>query len=229
MKEQPILFNAQMVRAILSGQKTQTRRIMKPQMTYGDVGGIFASWQMPSNKGGSILWPNGKDQILSMCPHGQPGDVLWVRETWAAPHAFDGHKPLQILVNARIHFAADENLGGLVKRPSLFMPRWASRITLEITNVRVERLQEISEADAVAEGCKLETMTIIGDDGGSAIYGPNGYRDLWESINGNRPKLPSNTASKRYARVKAWLEKHPDHSWDANPWVWVIEFKRIEK
>jgi len=87
------------------------------------------------------------------------------------------------------------------KRPAIFMPRAASRIDLEITGVRVERLQDISETDAQAEGCSLEGMTPSGDDSGSAIYGPGGYRALWEQINGAG-------------------------SWAANPWVWVVEFGR---
>ena len=91
---------------------------------------------------------------------------------------------------------------GVRWKPSIYMPRWASRITLEVTGVRVERLQDISEADAIAEGCSLECMTPTGDDSGSAIHGPGGYIALWESING-------------------------PGSWDVNPWLWVVEFKRV--
>ncbi|VVE68782.1 hypothetical protein PCA31118_03037 [Pandoraea captiosa] len=81
-RERPILFSAPMVRAILDGSKTQTRRMMKPQTVYGDVCGIFPSWYLPTGPDSGTLWPNGKEQILAMCPCGQPGDRLWVRETW---------------------------------------------------------------------------------------------------------------------------------------------------
>lgn len=111
----------------------------------------------------------------TVCKFGKVGDRLWVRETWAAPHAFDGHTPAFIPRDARIHFLATEDRGGLRWRSPIFMPRWASRITLEIKSLRVERLQDISEADARAEGS---------DDNSSAIWGPGGFWDLWEGIHG---------------------------------------------
>ncbi len=123
-----------------------------------------------------------------------------MRETWAAPHAYDHLPPRLIPQDARIHYAATEDRGGLLWRPSIHMPRAASRITLEITGVRVEKLQEISEADAMAEGA---TPVLVPPDGGSAPH-VEGFRVLWESINGAG-------------------------SWDANPWVWVLEFRRLER
>ena len=211
MKERPILFSAPMVRAILAGTKTQTRRVVKPQpvelpdfnrgrMSYNVRGNVYRAWNP------AVMDPS--------CPYGQTGDRLWVRETFmdlrgtGVEHRPDPRGPLQ-----RYAYAADHQPGsfgdearksyGLKWKPSIHMPRWASRITLEITGVRVERLQDISEADAQAEGCSLECMTPTGDDSGSAIYGPGGYLALWESINGAG-------------------------SWDVNPWVWVVEFKRVE-
>lgn len=129
------------------------------------------------------------------------GSRLWVRETWAAPHAYDHLPPRLIPQDARIHYAATEERGGLLWRPSIFMPRWASRITLEIVGVRVDRLQSISESDALAEGvtvtpCNPSRVERMGRDA---------FRSLWEDINGNTPA-----------------------EWAANPWVWVVEFKRIE-
>lgn len=188
IKEHPILFSAPMVRAILAGAKTQTRRVVHRRhlaqinLTRGP---IRANWSKPM-------------------PYGQPGDRLWVRETWS--REFEGgvcyradDAPGEV---AEFVDAQGNPIKGSRWKPSIHMPRWASRITLEITGVRVERLQDISEADAQAEGCALECMTPTGDDSGSAIWGPGGYIALWESLNG-------------------------PGSWEANPWVWVIEFKRV--
>lgn len=200
MKERPILFSAPMVRALLAGTKTQTRRAVKPQ---------------PRILAGELLcWKDDAltdDQMGKRCPYGQPGDRLWVREAWLD---LQGTGIERVTGDpSRYAYAADTPSGshgdecrktyGLKWRPSIHMPRAASRITLEITGVRVERLQDISEADAQAEGCSLEFMTPTGDDSGSAIYGPGGYLELWESINGAR-------------------------SWEANSWVWVIEFRRMK-
>lgn len=185
MKERPILFSGPMVRAILDGRKTQTRRIIKNPDFYGCPTGDCPHW-------------NQKECDAAMaksCPYGKPGDRLWVKETFVAP--VDG-KPVY---RASIPYG---NLDCHFKpwRPSIFMPRKASRITLEITSIRVERLNDISEEDAKAEGAEIQKET----PGGWVICGPRigsyreGYRWLWEQINGA-------------------------DSWDANPWVWVIEFK----
>jgi hypothetical protein len=179
-KTRPILFSGPMVRAILEGRKTQTRRIAKEFGSLQDIDKLLA--RFPNQEG---------------CPYGKPGDRLWVRETWAAPHAYDSHKPREIPPNGcSIHYAATEERGGLLWRPSIFMPRWASRITLEITDVWVERLQQISDADSLAEGCSAADMK-HGDSLASV------YARLWESINGAG-------------------------SWAANPWVWVVSFRRVE-
>jgi hypothetical protein len=199
MKERPILFSGPMVRAILDGTKTQTRRVMK----------LRNGQYMPPSEQKD---PNGWRQMLRLCPYGQPGDRLWVREAWRATLGWDGCKPSEIVSCAPIKFDADGTLSGQFDeedlddfgrlRPSMFMPRWASRIILEITGVRVERLQDISETDAKAEGAPLELgileRTILGT---KAKY-RSGYCRVWESING-------------------------PGSWDANPWVWVVEFKQI--
>ncbi len=220
MKSRPILFSGHMVRAVLDGSKTQTRRVGKIQSQ--DFVGLKAEAVRHATLGYQIqatydAYPGRGTarHAICACPFGQPGDQLWVRETWycddyrvsRGPYL----KPDDLdVVEARecgtLVYAAD----GLAPyeteqpawRPSIHMPRWASRITLEITGVRVERLQDISEADAQAEGCALECMTPIGDDSGSAIHGPGGYIALWESING-------------------------PGSWDLNPWVWVVEFRRL--
>lgn len=210
MKERPILFSGAMVRAVLDGSKTQTRRVMKPQLVYGTVAGLFNSWYLPRGEGGGTLYPNGKEKILGTCPYGQPGDRLWLREAWRAELTWDTTKPSEIPDEAALWYEADDqqrNNGRGTKfkgklRPSMFMPRWASRITLEIASVRVERLQSISEADALAEGVNVHP-----DHHGkppTSIYSPvQAYRDLWEQINGAG-------------------------SWDVNPWVWAVEFKRLE-
>ncbi|WP_372986982.1 hypothetical protein [Marinobacter sp.] len=210
----PILLNCEMVRAILEGRKTQTRRVATN--VYYDSQ-YRAKWKaVCKHTEVSIDTPGA--MLGDVCPYGQPGDRLWVRETWADASYDDGlcicYRADKERKDVTSNFAAtfgrlkyanwapDLESGAEGRwKPSIHMPRWASRITLEITNVRVERLQDISEADAKAEG-------VIGEKeaagAGLAWYDKprRAFQFLWQSING------------------------PD-SWEANPWVWVIEFKRI--
>lgn len=139
MNARPIIFSGPMIRALLDGSKTQTRRI-----------------------------------LTGNSPHGIPGDLLWVRETWAAPHAHDHVPPRLIPPTERIHYAATEDRGGLIWRQSIHMPRWASRITLEIASIRSERLHDITAASAWAEGVK----PTAGETGREA------FEQLWRSIHG---------------------------------------------
>jgi len=199
VNERPILFNSEMVRAVLAGRKMQTRRVIKPQPC-----------EQLINFAGSNEWaPLASDGLSPAnvtpwtCPYGKPGDRLWVRETWAVRQLqaglwiefkADGN-------NARLpndHDVRDEggktDIARLVTpadrwRPSIFMPRWASRITLEVSAVRVERVQSITEADAIAEG----------------TTGRDAFTALWESINAKR-----------------------GYGWAVNPWVWVVEFTRAQ-
>lgn len=185
MKERPILFSAPMVRAILDGRKTQTRRVVKFIPELGDP----KYWcKMAVSEPAKLSFLAG--DYTRYCPYGQPFERLWVKETFSAHGAFG--------VSGRVCYRADIPDGrephGAHWRPSIFMPRLASRITLEITAVRVERLQAISRGDAMAEGCPFPNMA-KGDNP------RHWYADLWAAING------------------------PD-SWAANPYVWVIEFKR---
>jgi hypothetical protein len=197
VKEYPVLFSAPMVRAILSGAKTQTRRVVKPCKDR-DLGCVLAPCEIAGevNAGG-----------LRNSVYGQPGDRLWVREAFMhepADYCWEASVSIPCRpasTSYRADFDGDSRGAGWT--PSIHMPRGLSRITLEITDVRVERLQDISEADAQAEGCLLECMTPTGNDSGSAIHGPGGFMALWKSINGA-------------------------DSWDANPWVWCVGFKRLE-
>jgi len=186
MTERPILFSGPMVRAILEDRKTQTRRVVRP-----------------------ALWPaveesariNGKPAIYMLdydlpCPYGEIGDTLWVREGFAYAAA-------SLPAERMVYYREDKSTNGwtparahllelVVWRPSIHMPRWASRITLRITDLQIQRVQELTEADARAEG-----MTI-----GLAKWE---FHEVWDSINCGR-----------------------GHGWDANPWVWVIAFVRME-
>lgn len=191
MKERPILFSGPMVRAILEGKKTQTRLVMNPQ---------------PETLNNTISWkrsnwsPEPYVIITDKCQHGRPGDRLWVRETFMPmPH-----------LNAKAFYRATDPLVGGKWKPSIFMPRALSRITLEIEMVRVERLNEISEGDAIAEGCsRMDNGFFAGEPHKikgtpTCCTSPEiAYARLWESING----------------VGSWAE---------NPWVWVIKFRRIK-
>jgi len=208
VKERPILFSGAMVRALLEGSKTQTRRIVKPQPTWvGDPDVPFRT---------SDANPNG----IICCKYGVVGDRLWVRETcWSDGcnvyySADGGHKTFGAsnefydrLLTLH-HYAG----GFSQKVPSIHMPRWASRVTLEITAVRVERLNDISNEDCIAEGIAAIGKGVRMADGNYAQAGRYEtksstvrqlYSELWESINGSG-------------------------SWDLNPWVWVIEFKRLD-
>lgn len=187
MKETGLMFKAPLVRAILSGQKTQTRRVLRNQRAYD----------------------------LDKCPFGQPGDRIYVRETFG--YGGDAYTP-------DMYFRASQQDAPIQGcwHPAIHMHKADARIWLEVTGVRVERLQSISRGDAMAEGCPFPNIA-NGEDP------RKWFAELWDSTT-DRPALPTNTASKRYARIKHWLDTHPDNtSWAANPWVWVIDFKRIEK
>lgn len=241
-REKPIIFSGPMVRAILEGRKTQTRRVMKPQPVYdpelsqkvhtfgNDKGGWY--WEA-KNKGTWYNWDGwpGFDCRIYLDGPYQPGDSLWVRETWAVIKSFDNLAPSEIPKGSArwptVWYAEPERAAASIKntgapigkiRPSIFMPRWASRITLEVVNVRVECLQDISEDDAKAEGIvnRVENRTEPGGVFTYSRYGlpewdwnqcsdysfKDGYKRLWDSINAARPGC----------------------AWQDNPWVWVVEF-----
>lgn len=194
MKERPILFSASMVRAILAGQKTQTRRIVKPRVVP-----IVEECFRVNGK-----WCNHTFDydLVELSPYGSPGDRLWVKETCRITTTMAGYKIRYRADDAELWPDTDGPCYDDHRwRPSIHMPRCASRILLEITAVRVERLNDISEADALAEGVNVHP-----DHHGkprTSIYSPvQAYCDLWESING----------------VGSWV---------LNPWVWVIEFRRV--
>ncbi|AOV01737.1 hypothetical protein [Delftia tsuruhatensis] len=215
MKERPILFSAPMVRAILAGTKSQTRRILKLKWGF-DV----------EERDDGTLWPWAQhpdcdDDVWMPCPQGQIGDQLWVREAFRFPASLDhlspsvcGDKALDAGYRtpwAPTQFEADGSRTGEWRgfdtppektkpgklRPGIHMPRWASRIALDIKAVRVERLQDISEADALAEGVP-HSLNLPG-----GRFARENFEHLWWTING-------------------------DGSWDSNPWVWVVEFERAQ-
>lgn len=191
MSEKPILFSGEMVRAILDGRKTQTRRIIKPQPKYL-IGDERRRLNIKHN-------PGLKDLFLRISKYGQLGDRLWVRETWKYWRIDGG----LVIYKADKH---DDVKANAKWKPSIHMPRLASRITLEILNVRVERLNDISEQEALAEGVRRygeEPIAKYGIEYPLMLTAKNAFAWLWESING------------------------PD-SWELNPWVWVIEFKRVK-
>lgn len=176
MKERPILFNGEMVKAILDGRKTQTRRVIKPQPDHfgkedGEDSWHWNGWRWQDKPGIPLKGPDED------CPHGQPGDRLWVRETWACSHLYDQFPPRLIPLDARFAYAATEHIGGLIKRPSIHMPQWASRILLEIESVRVERLNAITADDCRAEGTE--------DDKNDGLVRLR-FSQLWTGINEKR-------------------------------------------
>lgn len=185
VRERPILFSAPMVRVLLAGRKTQTRRIIKP-----------AWWRCLDSEDA-----DDRAAALAMCPYGQPGDLLFVRETL-------------LVTEDDVMYAADETViamdamvalyGGfsfrIGKVPSIHMPRVFSRILLQITDVRIQRLHEIDEHDADREGFVSFKSTSEGD--GPSTTARGNFKRLWHKINGEK-------------------------SWDENPWVWAISFERV--
>jgi hypothetical protein len=248
VKDRPILFSSAMVRAILDDRKTQTRRVLKLQPMHGssttirphhclDGAFLVEHWQRQERSFGNF----GRCENIT-CPYGALGDRLWVRETWATTDSAGGPVVAYRAGGSMVHGASGDRRNGTwqdfvfsgevgevyppeIWKPSIFMPRWASRITLEVTDVRVERLQEISEGDAVAEGVqpwRLNESEIadiqISDESPemkqlAKALGPGGFtaraefQMLWDSINFKR--------------------KGGIYSWSKNPWVWCISFRRI--
>lgn len=222
MKERPIIFSAPMIHAILEGRKTQTRRIIKRDgglLAYAPRQCVMEGWWMPTTPSGKISTVPGIP-----CPYGIPGDRLWVREAFIPDPVRDGSWedysgdfklsdiPDEYRNTKHVIYKADCDWAWKWRSP-IHIPRWASRITLEVTGVQVERVQDISGADAIAEG--IDPMNCYGPgcksgpDGCNA-RGCHGCRDayatLWDKING----------------------KKPGGDWEANPFVWCIEFKVLE-
>lgn len=197
MKTRPILFSGSMVRAILDGSKTQTRRIAK------DIGDECCTER-----------PNGDlVDTVDLCPYGKAGDTLWVRETWATTEQSGVHS-----ADAECVYRATDpdwqTLEGWKWKPSIFMRREHSRITLEITNVRVERLQDISSSDAVAEGVASESGLL-----GSDLFGLHNWAD--------HLRIPYGDSYARARYAMLWQSINGPGSWDKNPFVWVVEFRRV--
>lgn len=243
MKARPIIFSAAMVRALLAGTKSQTRRVVRLPKDVVEV---------VVDPGGTIFGPgpyikayrhDGCDPPMYpriRCPYGYPGDRLWVRETWQALHVSvnpeTGHGedidvPTSIPKDSRngwkVAYAAtdpqaDEHRDdrGFSWRPGIHMPRWASRITLEITQVRAQRLHDITEEDALAEGmdpivAKVPTARDV-------------FRITWDDINGRAQPLLDDDGEPVLDDNERPIMIAPK-SWDSNPWVWAVTFKRIEE
>ncbi|WP_323091591.1 ASCH domain-containing protein [Klebsiella variicola] len=216
MKERGMIFNGEMTRAILDGRKTQTRRIMKAQpsedftpMNMALETDYKARWYTPGvvDKDGYLQPASKKVFGVSnenegySCPFGSVGDRIWVREAWARYNIDQNSHDIAYRATTPADWPEEGRW-----RPSIHMPRWASRILLEITDVRVERLNAISQEDAQAEGMELTGWrpTYSDPDSGGEVMTPyDNFAELWSSIYG-------------------------DESWKANPWVWVISFKRVE-
>lgn len=240
MKEKPILFSGPMVRAIINRQKTQTRRIVSPRNSeFGSATCDF--WQHADFRATSCFADDGYLHVPCHCqgdafavttdvrcqhciefglegtrhrlyPKQEVGDRLWVRECWRFGFPVKSDDPSLNIKSTQYRADYGSEADGIPWRPSTHMPRWASRITLEITGVRVERLNEISENDAMAEGAQKHNYGTCGTLTGYKLLGEVGhtttttlatdwFKNLWQSINGKG-------------------------SWDANPWVWVLVFKR---
>lgn len=213
MKERPILFSAPMVRAILDDRKTVTRRVVDEARMFAKVGDCLpwftSSYKYDPHLAKRVAEFQGWTRVG---PYGAPGDRLWVKETW--------HPCARIGLNVEVEYLADESsetrrwngdgdMDAMIARdawrPSIFMPRWASRITLDVTSVSVERLHDITEEDAKAEGVER----VNGHPVRGAVFGVGPtYREGFAQI---------------------WHDIHGAESWNANPWVWRVGFRRREE
>ncbi|MEG8756697.1 hypothetical protein U4T08_01090 [Klebsiella pneumoniae] len=245
MKERGMIFNGEMVRAILDGRKTQTRREVKLNL---DIASLATTYDWATSLAANhyqglteeqiqqkaeslrgvihpVILANGQ-MVSIICPHGKPGDRIWVRETWQAIHDYcdeNGHVDERRYARSiprhrgnYWHPVYEEAWGNESRedrefpwRPSIHMPRWASRILLEITDVRVERLNTISEEDATSEGVP-PAGSLLPDYPGTFLT----------------PKGDFATAKVAFQRL--WESIYGEESWNANGWVWVIEFKLVE-
>lgn len=201
-KEIPILFSTEMIKALLDGRKTMTRRIVKTK--YG--GEPVSTVKQPCSDDIYVAFSRPDDNKLIeavKCPYGQPGDLLWVRESWC------------IVTNAskeddnKLHYRASTGKNNFTWKPSIHMKKSAARIWLEVTEIRVERLQDINEFDAECEGIEDDEFLPLrfkqyGDNVGSCESAITSFQTLWEHING-------------------------PESWNSNPWVWVVSFKVVSK
>ncbi|MGG1947063.1 hypothetical protein AB1286_33115 [Trinickia sp. NRRL B-1857] len=210
MKERPIPFNVEMALAVVEGRKTQTRRVVR---------GTALEWLQPG-----VFTPEFVAKPENgLSPYGYAGDRLWGREPWRVSQKWNGTAPrdlpvrtMTVMYEAGGHACNDDNDWAVFDdisvdapwigkyRPAMFMPRWASRITLEVTGVRIERLQAIDWEDAIAEGIRDPRRAAWRVDPVEGCVAK--YRELWDSLNAAR-----------------------GHGWDANPFVWVVEFKRIKQ
>ena len=233
MSEKPILFSAPMVRAILAGRKTMTRRALKNQPV-----------ELPDfNKGSLSICVGGskytafQPEITALhCPHGKPGDRLWVRESWRVSNAYDHLPPRDIPQWYPVEYeatsiVANKNVLGKL-RPSIFMPRWASRINLELTAVLVERLQDITEEDAMAEGCQWTDngpRKWMGIDIGFEIANKvNGWKEGFSHIGETLPEKCFQSARQSFGNLWESINgKVPGKAWDDNPFVFVESFKVV--
>jgi hypothetical protein len=232
MKERPVLFSGPMVRAILDGRKTQTRRVVK------DARGAFwdhAGWRPIVEGGQFVRWDDVDDAHEAAvhgaprpdCPYGMPGDRLWVRETWQMfdPHpdgdlaavgaerlargrrapwdGVTGGRPIEWTTAYQADGEVEHPTDGPARwRPSIHMPRWASRLLLDVTDVRVQRLHGIDEGDAIAEGVDAVTLADVPRQG--TLCRRDDFGHLWDLINGKRAP------------------------WASNPWVWAVTFRRVQ-
>ncbi|MFN7110280.1 MAG: hypothetical protein ACK4M2_01490 [Brevundimonas sp.] len=224
-KERPILFSGPMVRALLDGRKTQTRRVVKKApheehdwsavIVRGEACFVQRANVGTPNETCHFMYGQEGDRPSIRCPYGAPGDRLWVKETWGLNDTIYGGdqpipkaRPEDLPTEGLVFFATESDTeirNELRWRPSIHMPRWASRLTLEITEVRAERLHDISEADAMAEGAAPCANGVWFDSkpefAGADARGA--YYCLWEHINGAG-------------------------SWAANPWVWAVSFNLLK-
>lgn len=237
MRERGILFSDPMVRAILAGKKTQTRRAVR-----------WPSWVVEADR--CELLPTGICRVVDgrvvnkmTCPYGQPGDRLWVRETWRAEASAWGASretadpKVRVMPAERwtVQYDADHSSRNFAaasvpatwhpprssangNAPSIHMPRWASRITLEVTGIRVERAQSISAADVAAEGVDAEAVEALWDAATRKRRGEAWHPNSAPAFDAMRP---------RDLWRAAWTLINGRESWDANPWVWVVSFRRI--
>lgn len=217
MADKPIIFSAAMVRALLEGRKSQTRRVLKPQPELYHEG----RWHVYGRGGGcaGLHTDDVAEVALDYIPYAK-GDLLWVREAWRTAAAVDDAPPRDLVPGLRpLSYEADydrepnDGCRGRL-RPSIHMPRWASRISLKVTGVRVQRLQEISEEDALAEGVDPLDSQLVS------------WHAEW-SCDGKRI-IETETRTRVPAFQRLWETLHGPGSWDANPWCCAISFERVQ-